>query len=748
MPLSAGARLGPYEILELIGRGGMGEVYRARDERLERDVAVKILPEHLSAHVESLKRFRREAKAVAALSHPNIVALFDIGDAPDGPYVVTELLDGETLRTRLLRGPLPIGEVLRIAHAIAGGLGAAHTKGIIHRDLKPENIFLTVDGAVKILDFGLASTQRPVAGAPESLAANEPLTEPGLVIGTIGYMSPEQLRGRPLTTACDLFALGCVTYEMARGQMPFQRDSSLEVIASVLRDEPFARDSGGLPSELRAVIGRCLEKSPEKRYQTGSEVAAALREVLARHDEGHLSTMKTVRLPPVRRPWRMAAVAVALLALLATAGVSWSRLRAQRQVVDGGYDLRAGDISGSADTRRLMTLALRADAAGDRSEAIELCREAARLDTRAPLPAAFLASFTWYNGDPKEGARWSEEAKRRLGGATSSTYETLLSRYLVPNIDNAQSMALSSSMLALRPSAWRLRLSLAHRHMDRRELPAMLAELKRIDVAGPDDRRLALVLADRAALGDTTAIADLQRSRLVQRPPLLAYTRGRIAWSGGHPDEAVRQYDLAAEGATLSNLPSIAIDSRVLGGVASVGTGNLERAEQAFDMAAVKAHQAGLPQLELESDIFGAYVAYRLGDHDGMERRLRAAAPLADPGSSTFASFQLLLWRFGLHIPFPKLTPEPQAGEVHDGLETLLAAREAWSRGDDATAGRLLRQARSEGADGAWFAEEAALLDYDLGAPPRTFRADPPYPNRLRFIAIWELGRERVARPR
>src|SRR5260221_10349645 len=152
MTLPAGARLGPYEIVDLIGRGGMGEVYRARDGRLGRDVAVKILPPHLSAHSEALKRFRREARAVAALSHPNIVALFDTGDSPEGPYVVTELLDGETLRGRLQRGPLPIGDALRVAQAIAAGLGAAHSKAIIHRDLKPENVFLSADGSIKILD--------------------------------------------------------------------------------------------------------------------------------------------------------------------------------------------------------------------------------------------------------------------------------------------------------------------------------------------------------------------------------------------------------------------------------------------------------------------------------------------------------------------------------------------------------------------------------------------------------------------
>src|SRR5260221_12311722 len=168
MTLPAGARLGPYEIVDLMGGGGMGEVYRARDERLGREVAIKILPENLSAHSEALKRFRREGRAVAALSHPNIVALFDIGDSPEGPYVVTELLEGETLRSRLQRGALTMDEALRVAAGIAEGLGAAHGKGIIHRDLKPDNVILSAGGGVKILDFGLASTQRPLDNAGAS----------------------------------------------------------------------------------------------------------------------------------------------------------------------------------------------------------------------------------------------------------------------------------------------------------------------------------------------------------------------------------------------------------------------------------------------------------------------------------------------------------------------------------------------------------------------------------------------------
>src|SRR5258708_1825881 len=607
----------------------MGEVYRARDERLGREVAIKILPEHLSAHSEALKRFRREGRAVASLSHPNIVALFDIGDSPEGPYVVTELLEGETLRSRLRRGALPMDEALPIAAGIADGLGAAHGKGIIHRDLKPENVILTTTGGVKILDFGLASIQRPLAGTVvDSLSQTEMLTEPGLVMGTIGYMAPEQLRGRPLTTACDVFALGCVTFEMLRAEMPFQRESNIEVIAAVLRDEPLARIED-MPSEAHTVLARCLEKDPDIRYANGTGVAAALHDVVRKHDAGHLSTMKTVRVPHRFAPSRLLLGTVGLAVVIGVIAAMWSTLAARRVVIDNGYDLHAGDISGSGDVRQLIALSLRADAAGDRPEAIELVREAARLDPHSPLPAAFLASFLFNNGDPRQGLQWSAETKTRLGGA-APTYETMLSRYLMPGNEDATEMALASSMLELRPNAWRMRLSLAHMHLGRRELPAALAQLQLIDVSRPDDRRLAIVLADRASLRDIAgATRDLGRSRLMQRPPLLDFARGRIAWSRGDAAEAVRQYDRAVEDGTTANLPSIADDAPVLGGIARICLGDLAGAQAALDLAAVEAHSGAVPQIEFFFKQKTAYVAMRRGAREGMLRRLAPAVALA-----------------------------------------------------------------------------------------------------------------------
>jgi len=220
MPLTAGTRLGPYEILAPLGAGGMGEVYRARDPRLNRDVAIKVLPERLAHDRQALARFESEAKAVAALSHPNILAIFDVGADQGVSYAVTELLEGETLRSCLRRAALPWRKAVEMGIAIADGLAAAHSKGIVHRDLKPENLFLTSDGRVKILDFGLARWMPSKTSEPAEIPT---LTQENMVLGTVGYMSPEQVRGEPADTRSDIFSLGCVLYEMASGRRAFSR---------------------------------------------------------------------------------------------------------------------------------------------------------------------------------------------------------------------------------------------------------------------------------------------------------------------------------------------------------------------------------------------------------------------------------------------------------------------------------------------------------------------------------------------
>jgi len=278
MPLTLGTRLGPYEIAAPLGAGGMGEVYRARDARLDRDVAVKVLPSQLSRNPQALARFEREAKAIAALSHPNILAIFDVGADGDVHYVVTELLEGETLRSRLQRGPLPWREAMEAATAIAAGLAAAHTKGITHRDMKPDNIFLTAAGVLKILDFGLARVEH-ADSAPEETMTLGP-TESGTILGTFGYMSPEQARGATAGPASDIFSCGCVLYEAVSGRRAFHGATAADSLSAVLRDHPPAI-SAQTPTEVKRLISRCLEKDPTARYPTGRELAEALKIVMS-----------------------------------------------------------------------------------------------------------------------------------------------------------------------------------------------------------------------------------------------------------------------------------------------------------------------------------------------------------------------------------------------------------------------------------------------------------------------------------
>jgi serine/threonine protein kinase len=252
----------------------MGEVYRARDPRLRREVAVKVLRESIASDPESLSRFRRETHAVAALNHPNILAIHDAGEEGGVPYAVTELLDGESLAERLAAGALPARRAVKIASQVADGLSAAHEKGIFHRDVKPANVFLTRDGRVKVLDFGIARIGKPLAD--DGVTVTEQATS-GQLIGTVPYMSPEQLRGQPADGRSDIFALGAVLYEMLTGKSAFGRATPAETISAVLRENPMAGDAARLPTALGRLVSRCLEKEPSDRYQSSRDLLLDLR---------------------------------------------------------------------------------------------------------------------------------------------------------------------------------------------------------------------------------------------------------------------------------------------------------------------------------------------------------------------------------------------------------------------------------------------------------------------------------------
>ena len=290
MTLTPGTKLGPYEIISPIGAGGMGEVYKAKDTRLDRMVAIKVLPEDFAKNPDALARFEREAKAVAALNHTNITGIFDIGRLDDTAYAVMELLEGETLRDRLQQGPLTPRKTIELAIQMAHGLAAAHDKGVIHRDLKPDNLWITTEGRLKILDFGLAK-QVPLAGrGSQSFLATEAVspghvlhTEEGMILGTMGYMSPEQVRGETVDARSDIFSFGVVLFEMLTGQKAFTRGTAADTMVAILKEDPPEQmDSGkAMPMGLRRIVDHCLEKIPARRFHDAQDLAFALENAAA-----------------------------------------------------------------------------------------------------------------------------------------------------------------------------------------------------------------------------------------------------------------------------------------------------------------------------------------------------------------------------------------------------------------------------------------------------------------------------------
>jgi eukaryotic-like serine/threonine-protein kinase len=328
MSLAAGSRLGPYEILGPLGAGGMGEVYRARDARLGREVALKVLPAELSEDRDRLSRFEQEARSASALNHPNIVTVHDIGISDSTSYIAMELVDGKTLRELVVAGAMPVRRVLAIACQIADGLAKAHAAGIVHRDLKPENVMVSKDGFVKILDFGLAKLVEPQSGGVSVMPTlARPETHPGVVMGTVGYMSPEQASGEPLDFRSDQFSFGSILYEVATGQKPFQRKTAAETMSAIIREdpEPIGKAHPEVPPPLRWIVDRCLAKDPEERYVSTRDLARELAGVRDHVSEIASGAEASIDLGPrpLRRARRSMVLSAALLLLLGGAVAGW-----------------------------------------------------------------------------------------------------------------------------------------------------------------------------------------------------------------------------------------------------------------------------------------------------------------------------------------------------------------------------------------------------------------------------------------
>ncbi|HET7292255.1 MAG TPA: protein kinase [Vicinamibacteria bacterium] len=321
MSIASGTKIGPYEVTAALGAGGMGEVYRARDARLGRDVAVKVLPDSFAADAERLRRFEQEARATGLLNHPNILAVYDIGTHGGAPYVVSELLEGETLRDRIGGTPLPTRKAIDFATQIAKGLSAAHEKGIVHRDLKPENLFLTKDGRVKILDFGLAKLADGEAlSEAETNTRGMPGTDAGKVLGTVGYMSPEQVRAKPVDHRSDIFAFGSVFYEMLSGRRAFRGESAIETMNAILKEDPpdLTETNRQLPAALEHIVAHCLEKNPEERFQSARDIAFDLEQLSGSAAHAALAPVAERGF----RHWRLAAVALGTIAVATLAFVA------------------------------------------------------------------------------------------------------------------------------------------------------------------------------------------------------------------------------------------------------------------------------------------------------------------------------------------------------------------------------------------------------------------------------------------
>jgi len=425
MGLAAGTKLGPYEIVASLGAGGMGEVYRARDPRLGREVAIKVLPSYFCRDLDRLRRFEQEARTAGSLNHPNVLAVYDVGTHDGAPYLVTELLEGATLRDRMAGGAMPLRKATEYAAQVAHGLAAAHDKGIVHRDLKPENIFVCRDGRTKILDFGLAKLTAPEAG--DATATNLDLrdqTGEGVVLGTVGYMSPEQVRGEKADERSDVFSFGAVLYEMLSGQRAFAGGSSADRASAILKEDPPDLRANGrnIPPAMERIVRHCLEKSPDERFQSARDLGFHLETVLTDSEQSASASLPFQK----KRGFPLAWV-IAGLAILAAAGAGWwyrGRVPSDHREVSF---LRLTDFAGIQDSPAFSpdgkSVAFVSDSTGSRQIWIRLLAGGPPLQIThdagehlEPRWSQDSAAILYYTPPPEEDAQGTLWEVPALGG--------------------------------------------------------------------------------------------------------------------------------------------------------------------------------------------------------------------------------------------------------------------------------------------------------------------------------------------
>ncbi|MCC6349551.1 MAG: serine/threonine-protein kinase [Candidatus Eisenbacteria bacterium] len=528
MTLSPGTRLGPYEIVAPLGAGGMGEVYRARDPRLGRDVAIKVLPAEFARDEERMRRFTREARAAGSLQHPNIVTVFDIGTEGTVTYVVQELVPGGSLRDRLARGPVPLREALRLASGVAAGLAAAHEKGIVHRDLKPENVAIADEGRPQVLDFGLARVERSL---DEATLTAQP-TSAGMVIGTVGYMAPEQVRGEVADARSDVFALGTMLHEMLSGGRPFSRGSSVETLHAILHDEPPPLPPG-VPSHVARVVSRCLEKDPRARFQSARDLAFALDLVAGGSPAAAAGSAAGATVGPPRTP---AWIAVAAALALAAAGYAIGRLTAPRANVStvrvstlsqGTRDIEPGV---APDGRFVAFSSVRPGGMG-----IWITDMTSRSEVRLTTGADHYPRFTPDGGSVLytrlERARHSLWRVPVLGGSPRLVIEDADDADIAPDGDRIAFLAGTSDS-----SGARAQLMLARSDgTARRELWSVGSVILANPRWSPDGRSIALILSGSQNNPGTLAIVDVGKGTVRRFASPNGGVFSSPAWDGsGH----------------------------------------------------------------------------------------------------------------------------------------------------------------------------------------------------------------------